>query len=71
MELCDRKCNQCPIVNHPNSRMVTAILNQLLDKLGEDVYEVVQHHCPNLTVCYNCRTDDFTHIEGCTLTSND
>jgi len=34
MELCDRDCNNCPIIGHPNSRMVTKILNELYDSLG-------------------------------------
>ena len=67
MKLCDENCNQCPLVGHPNSRMVTKVLNELLDKFGDDVYPIVQNNCPNLTVCYDCRIDDFCHIEGCEL----
>ena len=71
MNLCDSNCNQCPIVLHPNSRMVTKILNELLAKhgggVGDCVYKIVQNNCPNLTVCYDCRIDDFCHMEGCEL----
>ena len=67
MELCDRDCNNCPIIGHKNSRMVTKILNRLLDIHGNSVYSVVQDLCPNLTVCYDCRIDDFCHIEGCEI----
>lgn len=67
MNLCDKNCNDCPIVGRPNSRMVTHILNALMDKLGNDVYKIVQEHCPNLTCCYDCHIDDFCHFEGCEL----
>ena len=65
--LCDEDCNNCPIILHPNNRMVTKILNELLKKFGDDVYPIVENLCPNLTVCYNCRIDDFVHLSGCKL----
>jgi hypothetical protein len=67
--LCDRNCNECPIINHPNARMITAIFNRLINKydLFDEVYDVVQNLCPNLTVCYDCRIDDFCHSQGCNL----
>lgn len=65
--LCDKKCNECPIINHPNSRMVTLILNGLLEKFGDGAYRIVQENCPNLTCCFDCRIDDFCHIENCEL----
>ena len=67
IELCDAGCDECPIIHHPNSCMVTRILNVLYKKFGEEVYSVVQEHCPNLTCCYDCRIDDFCHMEGCLL----
>ena len=69
-ELCDRDCNNCPIIRHPNSRMLTAILNKADDEFGDDFYNIVESMCPNMTVCYDCRIDDFCHIEGCDLTTN-
>ena len=33
--LCNGDCNHCPIIMHPNNRMVTKILNQLLVKFGD------------------------------------
>jgi len=66
--VCNSNCNECPIVTHPNSRMLTKILNELYDKFGNDVYKIVQKNCPNMTVCFDCRIDDFCHIEGCKLT---
>ena len=65
--LCDQDCNHCPIINHPNSRMLTKILNAAYDRFGDEFYKIVQDQCPNLTVCYDCRIDDFCHIEGCKL----
>ena len=66
-QLCDENCNECPIIMHPNSRMVTKVLNQLLNKFGDEAYHIVQNNCPNLTVCYDCRIDDFCHVKGCEL----
>jgi hypothetical protein len=63
--LCDGDCNHCPVVGHDNSRMLTAVLNALHARLGDAVYEIVENHCPNFTVCYECRIDDFCHVEGC------
>jgi len=34
---------------------------------GNGVYSIVEDLCPNLTVCYDCRIDDFCHIEGCKM----
>lgn len=67
MRLCNNDCNNCPILNHPNSRMVTKIMNALYERFGNGVYQIVQENCPNLTVCKDCRIDDFCHIEGCEL----
>lgn len=71
--LCDGDCNQCPLITHANSRMLTAVLNALHDRLGpavgDAVYDIVQNHCPNLTVCHECRVDDFCHYNGCTITA--
>jgi hypothetical protein len=66
--LCDENCNQCPIINHPNSRMITLILNTLHKMYGDETYAAVQKNCPNLTCCFDCRIDDFTHLEDCTIT---
>ena len=65
--VCDEDCNNCPIINHPNSRMLTKILNKLQDKFGDGVYKIVQENCCNFTVCFDCHIDDFTHCEGCRL----
>ena len=66
-KLCDENCNECPIINHPNSRMLTKVLNEIVDKFGKKAYIIIQNNCPNLTVCYDCRIDDFCHIKGCKL----
>ncbi len=67
ISLCNRDCNHCPIITHPNSRMLTAVLNALLDEFGEEVYPIVQNLCPNMTVCYDCRIDDFVHLSDCPI----
>jgi hypothetical protein len=64
--LCDKDCNNCPIINHPNSKVLTVILNKIYDK-HSDIYKIVNDYCPNLTVCYDCRIDDFVHMDGCKL----
>lgn len=67
IRLCDENCNQCPMINHPNSRMITAVLNRLFDRFGDDVYTTINELCPNFTVCYDCRIDDFCHLESCEI----
>jgi len=71
MEFCNKDCNNCPIILHPNSRMITKILNRLFDLYGDGVYEVVEELCPNLTVCFDCGIDDFCHLENCEIVDND
>jgi hypothetical protein len=65
--LCDRECNECPLILHDNSRMLTKILNEAYKKFGNDFYHIVQKHCPNMTCCADCHVDDFCHFEGCEL----
>jgi hypothetical protein len=64
---CDNDCNNCRLISDKNSPILTAIFNELLHKLGVEVYEVVQKHCPNLTCCAECHVDDFLHFSGCTI----
>jgi hypothetical protein len=42
-------------------------MNEAFDKFGNDFYAIVQENCPNMTVCYDCRIDDFCHMEGCEI----
>lgn len=63
-EFCDGRCNDCAI---PENRQLTVVLNALRDIFGKGVYEVVQHYCPNMTCCADCRIDDFCHDEECEL----
>jgi len=65
---CDGNCNKCVLMkNNDSNRQLTMILNKLLDKFGDEVYKIVQEHCPNLTCCADCHIDDFCHIKGCEL----
>lgn len=64
---CDGDCDHCPIIRHKNSKMVTMILNQALEKFGNEFYQIVQDACPNLTCCFDCRIDDFCHVEDCEI----
>lgn len=36
-------------------------------KYGELLYAHINAHDPGLTVCPECRIDDYTHVEGCKL----
>jgi len=65
--LCDKNCNTCVIFKEDNMRMVTKILNHLRDEFGEEVTQIVNSYCPNLTCCYDCHIDDFCHMEGCKI----
>ena len=66
---CDENCNECPIILHKNSRQLTYIMNLLYEKFGDEMYQIIQSNCPNMTVCYDCRIDDFVHREdGCEIT---
>lgn len=67
MELCDKNCNECPIILHPNNRVLTKLLNQGRDSFGQAFADMVQDACPNLTVCFDCRIDDFCHRAECEL----
>lgn len=67
MKYCNENCNECPIITHPNSRMLTHILNLLYEKFDAKAYKIIQDNCPNMTVCYDCRIDDFCHLKECKL----
>lgn len=68
IELCDKRCNECPLILHKNSRMISFVLNSLVESMGIDkVYPIVQNACPNLTCCSDCAIDDFTHFDGCEI----
>jgi hypothetical protein len=52
---------------HPNGKMITRILNEAHEQFGNGLYRIVQNLCPNLTCCFDCRIDDFCHVEGCEI----
>lgn len=70
MKLCNEECNNCPIINHANSRQLTKVFNQLSDKFGKEVNEIVNNGCPNMTCCFDCKIDNFCHIENCKIMDN-
>jgi len=65
--LCDENCNACVLLQDSNGRILTRIFNELQANIGNEVYNIVQSYCPNLTVCHNCRIDDFCHDEDCPI----
>jgi len=66
--ICDEDCNNCALI-YENSftRELTLFLNLSYDKFGDDFLELINKTCPNLSVCVECRVDDFVHVEGCTI----
>ena len=66
-KLCDKNCNNCNLINSENTRMLNYIFEKLYKKFGNEVYGAVQDSFPNLTVCFDCRIDDFCHVEGCEI----
>ena len=66
--LCDENCNNCPIIRHPNSVMVTFVMNKLGEEFGFDkLADIINKLCPNLTCCFDCRSDDFCHFTDCEI----
>jgi len=66
MELCDRKCNECPLMIHPNARVLTMIFNKAYKKYGKGFYDIIKD-CINMSICYDCHIDDFCHHEDCEI----
>jgi len=62
---CNDDCNNCPIILHNNTRMLTRVMNKLYDKFGDEVREIINQNCPNMAVCADCLIDDFIHLEDC------
>lgn len=56
--LCDQDCNNCSAIDNPQ---VAVLLNALALKFGEGVWHIANKVCPNMTVCPDCRIDDFCH----------
>jgi len=66
--LCTENCNKCSLLsNTASNRELTRILNLAYDKFGDEFYKLIEGNCPNLTCCVECRVDDFTHFEDCTI----
>lgn len=65
--LCDENCNECAMVNSKNGRMLTVIMNELYNKYGDGVLEIILKYCPMFSVCYDCRVNHFCHSANCEL----
>ena len=61
---CNEDCNNCEI--HQN-RQFSLLINILHQMYGDDVYSITQTVCPNMTVCADCRIDDFCHDDDCEI----
>lgn len=62
---CKRDCNACVSNGHVAHRLAYRILARLHRQFGTEVYNIVQSMCPHMTVCPECRVDDFVHVIGC------
>jgi hypothetical protein len=67
MRLCDENCNNCPLMTSPNSRMLSKIMNEAQKQFGDEFYLLVSKNCPTMTICKDCRIDDFCHNEDCEI----
>ena len=67
VKYCDEDCNHCQLIINKNSKMITRIMNEAYAKFGDDFHTIVQNNCPNMTVCFDCRVDDFCHETGCEI----
>ena len=56
--LCNRDCNNCEAIENPQ---VALLLNFLVLRFGDEVVQIVNKFCPNLTCCPDCSADDFCH----------
>ena len=63
---CKKNCNYC-LPNNALWKMSYIILATLERKYENEIHETVNDYCPNLTVCPECRVDDFVHVEGCSI----
>lgn len=57
--LCDMDCNSCDVIRNRQVSLTLAILREVF---GEEVCDIVNRVCPNLTCCADCRIDDFCHL---------
>jgi hypothetical protein len=59
--MCGGNCDEC--MESDGMRVAYQILNKLVEMGVEEVEEVTNEICCNLTVCPDCRIDDFCHID--------
>lgn len=59
--LCGQDCSNCEAINNPQ---VAVLLNALALKFGDGVWHIANKVCPNMTVCPDCRIDDFCHDDA-------
>jgi len=55
------------MVNTPSKRQLTYALNAAYTMFGYAFLALINNICPNLTVCPECRIDDFCHFSGCKI----
>lgn len=57
--ICDGDCNECEATEN---LQVALLINVLANIFGDEVCVITNSICPNMTVCPECRIDDFCHV---------
>lgn len=53
--------------DNPVDKEIYFVLEEMDMDSGGEVVKYLNTICPNLTVCPECRVDDFVHIQGCSM----
>lgn len=63
------RCNDCPVAKHRcgASQQLARLLNRMYAAFGSDAYLIIEGTCPSMTVCPECRIDNFGHSNMCQI----
>lgn len=58
------RCNDCSVAKNGcgASQQLARLLNRMYVAFGRDAYQIIEGTCPSMTVCPECRIDDFCHV---------
>lgn len=58
------RCNDCSVAKKGcgASQQLARLLNRMYVAFGRDAYQIIEGTCPSMTVCPECRIDDFCHV---------
>jgi len=59
-----RSCYDCSVAKNGcgASQQLARLLNRMYVAFGRDAYRIIEGTCPSMTVCPECRIDDFCHV---------